>query len=224
MIPAVFTVADPIAPVVVLVGLFGSFFLSIWVAHVYIRTHRGLSYSQAFVHALVLLGTLGSVIMMIASGSLLRAIGILGAFSIIRFRTPIKDPKDMAFIMLVLGVGMAMGAQMYVLALFATIMLTMMIWFLALINFGSTRRHDFLVRLVIRDVEAQDVCETILKKNVQSLTLLTGHARNDGTHMEFSYGVQPKKDTSRASLLSLLSTGPGVISVDVFDAKHEVEF
>ncbi|HLD71685.1 MAG TPA: DUF4956 domain-containing protein, partial [Candidatus Peribacteraceae bacterium] len=98
MIPTVFTSADPLSPTLVIFAIIGSFLLSLIIAFVYIRTHRGLSYSQAFVIALVLLGTMGAVVMMIATGSLLRAIGIFGAFSIIRFRTPIKDPKDMAFL------------------------------------------------------------------------------------------------------------------------------
>ena len=224
MIPTVFTSADPLSPTLVIFAIIGSFLLSLIIAFVYIRTHRGLSYSQAFVIALVLLGTMGAVVMMIATGSLLRAIGIFGAFSIIRFRTPIKDPKDMAFLMMVMGIGMAMGAQMYVLAIFATTSLICIVWFLSWTNFGSTRRHDYLVRLITANAEAQEACELLLRQNVHSMVMLSGHASKDAHHVEFSYGVQPKKDMPRAALLTLISACSGTISVDIFDAKHEVEF
>jgi hypothetical protein len=99
-------------PIVAIIALGGSFVLGMIIAWVYKATHRGLSYSQSFQFALVLLTILGSVIMMIATQSLFAAIGLLGAFSLIRFRTAIKDPKDMAYILLVLSVGLAMGASM----------------------------------------------------------------------------------------------------------------
>lgn len=224
MTPTIFSNVDPLAPAVVVAALLGSFLLSLFIAFVYIRTHRGLSYSQSFVLSLVLLGTMGSVVMMIASGSLLRAIGILGAFSIIRFRTAVKDPKDMAFLMLVLGSGMAMGAQMYFLGTAASAALCFMVWFLTKINFGSTRRHDSLIRLSTLGDAAQGDCEAILHRHAQSLTLLAAHARGEGECVECTYSIRLKGDAKVVELLTLLRTVKGVQSVDAFDAKHEVEF
>ena len=222
MIPSAFTDVDTLAPAVIMVALSGSFLLSLVISFVYIRTHRGLSYSQSFVFSLVLLGTIGSIVMIIASGSILRAIGILGAFSIIRFRTAVKDPKDMAFLMLVLGVGMAMGAQMYFLAIAATVAVCAVIVFLTAINFGSTRKHDSVVRIAASGDVSQEECESILQRHAQTVTLLSATAH--GTQTEFTYGIRPKKDSSTAELLSLLRKEQGVGDVDIFDAKHEVEF
>ena len=222
MIPSVFSDVDTLAPAVILIALTGAFLLSLFTAFVYTRTHRGLSYSQSFVFSLVLLGTIGAVVMIIASGSILRAIGILGAFSIIRFRTAVKDPKDMAFLMLVLGVGMAMGAQMYFLALAATLGLCFIVWLLTAINFGSTRKHDALLRIMAGAQSPQAAFETILQRHTQSFNLLSASSHGDG--VEFTYGIRPKKDTPPSELLQLLRKEKGVAAVDIFDAKHEVEF
>ncbi|MBI3336887.1 DUF4956 domain-containing protein, partial [Candidatus Peregrinibacteria bacterium] len=122
--------------VTVFIALMGSLVFSLVIAWVYKSTHKGLSYSQSFQFSLVLLGMLGAVVMMVASGSLLRAIGILGAFSLIRFRTAIKDPKDMAYILFTLSIGLAMGAQMYVLAAMTTTFVSLVILLLRWLNFG----------------------------------------------------------------------------------------
>jgi uncharacterized membrane protein YhiD involved in acid resistance len=137
-------------PVVWVIALCGSLLLSLVIAWVYKTTHRGLSYSQSFQFSLVLLGMLGAVVMMVASGSLLRAIGILGAFSLIRFRTAIKDPKDMAYILFVLSVGLAMGAQMYALAVMTTVLVSIVILILSWMNFGMTSSHEAIVRLMTK--------------------------------------------------------------------------
>lgn len=220
--------AAPLTPASLLIGLVGSLLLSVFIALVYFKTHRGLSYSQAFLFSLVLLGPLGSAVMLIAMGNLLRAIAILGAFSIIRFRTAIKDPKDMAYIMLVLSVGMAMGAQMYLLALAVTFLITAVIYLLTVLNFGATRRHESLLRMTCKAEKGGFVpitsYEALLAKLTKSFTLLSAQVRGDGSRMELTYGVRPKGDEPAAHLVQVLAKERGVEHVELFDAKHEVEF
>lgn len=217
-----------LAPTVMLLTLIGSLALSIFIALVYLKTHRGLSFSQAFLFSLVLLGPLGSAVMLIAVGNLLRAIAILGAFSIIRFRTAIKDPKDMAYIMLVLSVGMAMGAQMHLLALAVTLIVTIAIGGLTYINFGAMRRHESLLRITCKAEKGNFVptasYEALLAKLTRAYTLLSAQVRGDGGRMELTYGVRPKGDESPSHLVQVLAKERGVEHAELFDAKHEVEF
>src|SRR5207253_1005276 len=94
--------AHPLTAALVMVSTLAC---GIVIASVYKWTHRGLSYSQAFQFSLVMLGMLGAGIMLVASTGVIPAIGIIGGFSLIRFRTPVKDPKDMAYILFTLVVG-----------------------------------------------------------------------------------------------------------------------
>src|SRR6266487_3098093 len=107
--PRSFAGAHPVTTVFVMLGTLA---LSLTVASIYKWTHRGLSYSQAFQFSLVMLGMLGAAIMLVASTGVLPAVGIIAGFSLIRFRTPVKDPKDMAYILFVLVVGLAMGDRL----------------------------------------------------------------------------------------------------------------
>ena len=214
-------------PIVAIIALGGSFVLGMIIAWVYKATHRGLSYSQSFQFALVLLTILGSVIMMIATQSLFAAIGLLGAFSLIRFRTAIKDPKDMAYILLVLSVGLAMGASMFILAVITTIFVCFVILLLTWLDFGITSKHESIIRLTCLlegDGSSQIVSniESVLEKSSDGFRMLSAHARGD--RMELSYGVQPKRKQGPADLINTLRKENGVENAEVFDAKHQVEF
>ena len=75
----------------VLLALLLSFALLLVLAYFYRQSHRGLSYSVSFVHAMILLGVTVAVIMLIIGSNIARAFTLVGALSIIRFRNPIKD-------------------------------------------------------------------------------------------------------------------------------------
>jgi uncharacterized membrane protein YhiD involved in acid resistance len=212
-------------PIIALIAIGGSFVLSMVIAWVYKATHRGLSYSQSFHFALVLLCMLGSVVMMVATGSLLRAIGILGAFSLIRFRTAIKDPKDMAYILLVLAVGLSMGAQMYALAAITTFFVSLVILLLTFTNFGAVTRHESVIRLVCKESNTSTLtasCEALLEKMTDAYHLLS--ARSHSGRLELSYGVRPKRGSTTASLIEEFQKEKEIEHVEIFDAKHQLEF
>lgn len=208
------------------IALGGSFLLTLIVAFVYKSTHRGLSYSQSFQFSLVLLGMLGATVMMIASGSIVNAIGILGAFSLIRFRTAIKDPKDMAYILLVLSIGLSMGAQMYALAVLTTLVVCLVILILTWTNFGMTSKHESVIRLMCKGGSGGSVntasYEATLGKVTDHFRLLSAHARGD--RMELTYGVRPRKGSTSVTILESMRKEDGVEDAELFDAKHQVEF
>lgn len=215
-----------IDPVTMGIALLGSLFLCLIIALVYRSTHRGLSYSQSFQFSLVLLGILGAAVMMIASGSIVRAVGLLGAFSLIRFRTAVKDPKDMAYILFVLVVGLAMGANLYILAVLTTVLVCGVILALTWMNFGMTHTHESIVRLMCKGEGHAGVqtasYEEILQAHSASFRLLSAHAH--GERMELTYGIRPKRREGGLTLLEALRREKGVEDAELFDAKHQVEF
>ena len=87
------------------------------VAFSYMRSHTTLTYSHSFIQALVLLSMVVSMIMMAVGDSLARAFGLGAALAIVRFRTPIKDARDTAFLFLAVAAGMAAGTGLLLLSL-----------------------------------------------------------------------------------------------------------
>ena len=213
-------------PLTVLLVLLSTLVLSLLIASVYKWTHRGLSYSQAFQFSLVLLAMLGAGIMLVASTGVIPAIAIIGGFSLIRFRTPLKDPKDMAYILFSLVVGLSMGARLYWIGLIITLVLCVTIIVLTRVNFGLTYSHESIVRLTV--VHAEGVAidtagfEQVLERDADSSHLLS--AVGHGSRMELTYGIRPKKGKTNLAVLEALRTQPDVEHAELFDAKHQVEF
>ncbi len=77
--------------------------------------------APAVIQTQIVLAVLGSLIMLIVGASLARAFGIVGAAGLIRYRAKIDDPKDAAVMLATLGVGLATGVGLYLLAAFATV-------------------------------------------------------------------------------------------------------
>jgi hypothetical protein len=92
----------------VLVSILTAFLLSHLIATTYALSYRGLSYSRSFVHTLVLGGVVAAMLMLAIGNNLVWGIGIVGTLAIIRFRTNLRDPRDMVFIFAALA---ACGSQ-----------------------------------------------------------------------------------------------------------------
>ena len=125
-------VNNPISLTQVALGLILTVILTASIATLYRRTHTGLSYSQSFAFSIVILGTLISMVMMVIGGSLAIAFGALGAFSLVRFRTAVKDPKDTVFVFFSVVVGMATGTGNYGVAILGTVIIGLIILILSL--------------------------------------------------------------------------------------------
>ena len=111
--------------------------IGILLSVVYRLTHTGLSYSQSFSQTVVFVSLIVAIVMMVIGGSLARAFALVGALSIIRFRTVLKDTKDMAYIFGALALGMAAGTSNYFLAGAGTIVVSILAFVLHRINFGA---------------------------------------------------------------------------------------
>src|SRR5687768_5814173 len=99
--------AAPIYPFLELLKLAVSALLGIVITSVHKYYHRDKQLSRSLEQAETLLCVAGALMMIIIGGSLARAFGVFGAASLIRFRTPVEDPKDTTILFLLLGVGMA---------------------------------------------------------------------------------------------------------------------
>lgn len=115
---------------------------------IYRLTYRGPSYSVTFVNALVLLSIIASIVIMVIGNNIARAFGLVGAMSIIRFRTAIRDTMDLVFIFLSLAIGMACGVGLSIVALSGTVIAGLVVIALTFTHFGAPRRRHFLLQIV----------------------------------------------------------------------------
>ena len=103
-----------------------AFILSVFIVNIYRWTHAGIP-QKSFTDTLIILCMLISIVMVIIGDSIARAFSLVGALSIIRFRTAIQDPRDIGFVFYALAVGMAIGAGNPSVAILATFLIGLII-------------------------------------------------------------------------------------------------
>ena len=136
-------------PSEILINLVLSFILGVLISLIYKKTHKGLSYSQSFIVTNIFVAVIVCMVIMIFGNSLARAFALVGALSIIRFRTVVKDTKDTAYIFWSLAAGMAAGTGSYFLAIAGSTILSGIALILFYTNFGSIIKSEFIVQFRI---------------------------------------------------------------------------
>jgi len=212
-----------IVQTILIIGL--SALLSLVIAYVYKLTHRGLSYSQSFIVTLVLLGVIVSVIMYVIGNSLATAVGLFGAFSIIRFRTVVKDTRDTAYVFFVLAIGMAIGTGNYLIALVATVAICALIYLLYFTNFGSLKKFGYVVSfLVDATQEKQKIFESVFEKYLRRSSLLNVKAKDKGKFLAFTFNIEFQKGADSGEFTRDLNKLHGLSEVSLLSSKNDIEF
>lgn len=190
----------------VVVALLTSFFLSLILAYIYRVTHRGLSYSSSFVHAMIIMSVTVSLIMLIIGSNIARAFALVGALSIIRFRNAVKESRDVAFIFVAMAVGMAAGTGFYWAALVFTVFISAMIYGLDKFGVGEVTSREALLRIeAASDFAYQTAFEPIFYKFLTEHDLVTVEGVEEGI-VELVFSVHLKKNADVTALADALRT------------------
>jgi hypothetical protein len=189
----------------VLVGLVLSFALCLVLAYFYRQSHRGLSYSVSYVHAMILLGVTVSVIMLVIGSNIARAFTLVGALSIIRFRNPIKDSRDVAFLFVAMAIGMAVGTGFYVTAVMFTLFISFVAYALTRFEIGSVARREVLLKLHVPAVfDYHTALNEVFYRALREHALLSVETIQNGAMLELVYSVEFKRGAAEGAFLQEL--------------------
>lgn len=186
------------------------------IALVYRFIYKGPSYSVSYVNSLVLLTLITSIVILVIGNNLARAFGLVGAMSIIRFRTAVRDVQDIVFIFFALTIGMAAGVGLHAIALAGTLIISLVAVVLVTFNFGSPRKREYLLQLTyVSNQENESKIAGILKKHCRKLRLV--NMKNVGDdRIEGYYQVTYKNKERSGELLRELTNFDQVINVNLF--------
>lgn len=198
--------------------------LGIIVALVYRATHKGLSYSQSFTQTIFLVSIIVAIVMMVIGGSLSRAFALVGALSIIRFRTVVKDTRDTAFVFAALAVGMAAGTSSYVLAGIGTTVVSLAAWMMHKTNFGALYKSEFILRFSFDQSKDSSVYLDRIEEGAKRSNLLHIEPSGDGSQLSLTYDIQLEKEASPESFVQSIKDADGVSEVVLVVSKNDVDY
>ncbi len=189
----------------IVVALSLSFVLSAAIGWVYRATHRNISYSQSYVQTLVILGMLIALIMLVVGSNIARAFALVGALSVVRFRNAIKETRDVGFIFLVMGVGMAAGTRFYLLAIVATVAICLVIFVMYRFSWFQLNVQRQVVKVQVPpDGSYTAAIQDALIDHTTEFELVSMESIRGGALTEMMYTVRLKKGTEPANLIAAL--------------------
>lgn len=184
-----------------------SFVLSLALSWIYRFTHRGVSYSQGYVHTLVIMTTTVSLIMLIIGSNVARAFALVGALSVIRFRNAVKETRDIGFMFMAMAVGMAVGTRFYLLAVFATSVLSAIVVALYKFNLFAKEIRERILRVQMAvDKNHEEVLEEPFLQYLDEQRIISIETVRAGALNEVVYSVVLKRNASPQALLAAIRT------------------
>lgn len=189
----------------VAIALTLSFVLSAAIGWVYRATHRNVSYSQSYVQTLVVLGMIISLIMLVVGSNIARAFALVGALSVIRFRNAVKETRDVGFIFLVMGVGMACGTRFYTLAVVATVAICLAVVVMQRFDWFHLNVQRQVVKVQVPpDGDHAERIQDVLIRHTSEFELVSMESIQGGALTEMLYTVQLRKGVTPAALIGAL--------------------
>ncbi len=208
----------------ILLSLLVAFLCSSLIAVVYEKTFQGLSWSRGLLQTMVL-GALVACLVMIAIGdNVARGIGIVGSLALIRFRTNLRDPRDLVFLFGAMGTGIASGVQSYATAILGAAFFCVVAYGLHLTRFGERRSHDGLLRFQAPAgaASAAKIAEALSSLPL-TFALVTMRPIAQGERVDCTYQIQLKQDGVEQQLLAKLEQVSGVSGVAYINQQTTVE-
>ena len=201
-----------------------TFALAFVFATIYRWTFVGFSYSRAFVHTMVLGAMVVCMVIMAIGNNLARGLGILGTLAIIRFRTPVRDPRDMIFLFACFGVGISCGAAAYNVAIVGTITLSAAALVLHWSPFASRREYEGLLRFMLpAQPTAEEEVKAALRQYCSAFHLIAVREAAQGDLIEYSYQIRLIDPSYHAELVDKMRTIPEVSEPSLLMHRTTVE-
>ena len=171
-----------------LICFFTSAFLGLFIAIIHIATSK---YNKNFVITLSILPILVCVIIMLVNGNLGTSVAILGAFSLVRFRSIPGNSREIVSIFFAMTIGLIIGTGYIVFGIVTTLFIGLLLYILSKTKFGSPRKQERILKIIIpEDLDYSSIFDEILKKYTKNYTLEKVKTTNMGSLYELTYRLE----------------------------------
>lgn len=169
----------------ILVSLAVAFVISLFIVFIYKKTFSGVVYNKSTVLTIVIISMVTAMVIRTINSNLSLSLGMVGALSIVRFRTAIKEPVDTAFLFWAITAGIMSGAGLYVISIVGSLALGLLYYILYLADVKA--KSQYLLVVAYREeaaLEVENIIKSINRKKLKSKSL------SDRGLMELTYEVE----------------------------------
>lgn len=187
------------------ISLILAFGLGVFIFFIYKKTFSGVMYSSSFALTLIALTMITTVVILAVSSNVVLSLGMVGALSIVRFRTAIKEPSDIAFLFWAIAVGIVLAAGMIPLAIIGSVIIGIII-----LIFANKKSSDnpYIIVINCADHDSEIRAKEFLAEQVSRAVIKSKSAQKGA--IELNYEIRLKDDNT--DFINILSEMQGINS------------
>lgn len=191
-----------------------AFGLGLFIFMIYKKSYSGVMYSSNFGVTLVAMTMISTFVILAVTSNVVLSLGMVGALSIVRFRTAVKDPLDIAFLFWSIAVGIVLAAGMIPLAVFGSIFIGAV--FVIFVN-KTTHTNPYMVILICDSYQTEQQATSFLQQNVKRTCIKSKTVRKD--YIELNIEIRLKDEDT--TFVNQLSTIEGVTNATLVSFNGE---
>lgn len=192
----------------IILSLLVSIITALMISFVYQKTYMGVSYTKSFSMSIILLTMVTSIVIRTITSNLALSLGMVGALSIVRFRTAVKDPIDTVFMFWAITAGIMCGVSLYVVVVLATCIIGLTYFIYYTIQTKKNEKLLLIIKTYINNAEL--ILDTM--KESKTVALKTETYKNGIA--EFTYEISSRND---AEEILKFKESEGIININIID-------
>ena len=197
----------------ILLGLIFSLAAGIFILFIYKKTMRKVAVGRSFMVSLLLICAITATMVLTITSNLALSLGMVGALSIVRFRTAVKDPADTAFLFWAVAAGITSGAGFYLLTLGGCVAVSLV----CILSLSYMDKADKPFLLVLRAENSGALIAAEAQLTADKLSFSLSSRVETGSYTEGIYEV----DVSDTEKVTALKEIPGILTVSLVDCRKE---
>lgn len=171
--------------------------------------------SKSLATTLVLLPALVQTIIMLVNGNLGTGIAVMGAFSLVRFRSVPGTSKEICSIFFAMAVGLATGMGYISFAIVITIIISLVLFLLTKINFGETKNEERILKIVVpENLNYTEIFDDIFEKYTLRNSIVRSKTTNLGSLYEITYEIELKNNKEEKEMIDELRCRNGNLTIN----------
>lgn len=197
-----------------MIALICAFLVGLFIYFIYRKTFSGVMFSKPFSISLVMLTLITTFIISAVTSNVVLSLGMVGALSIVRFRTAIKDPLDLVFLFWSIGAGIITGAGLVPLAVVGSLIIG---GALVILTATLNAEKPYILMLDLEDASAEDTVNAILQNQYKNVKVKSKTISNG--IIEIIYEIRIKD--SATSFMNEISSTSGVTNTSLVSYNGE---
>ena len=168
-----------------------AFVLSLFIVFIYRVTYAGVNYSRNFTGCLMMLSMVTALVIMVISSNVVLSMGMVGALSIVRFRTAVKDPLDTAYMFWALTMGILLGAGLYLPALIVVLCISVLMFVMSFAKLSATNAYLLVLHY---DEYCEGAINAELRRSVKTSKLRSKTLTRAGAEMTYEVRLNERHE------------------------------